>query len=96
MAAYAPHISKIWLALEMSNKLDCILCIIASRRLFGATEFERGVELMTKNEQELINIIRTSEDPQKAVMTAIDIICHYIKQPGSLREPSAADLQVSP
>lgn len=35
---------------------------------------------MTKNEQELIDIIRTSEDPQKAMVTAIDIICQYIAQ----------------
>lgn len=51
---------------------------------------------MTKNEKELINIIRTSEDPQQAVMTAIDIICQYIAQHGSLQEPPAADLQGSP
>jgi hypothetical protein len=50
---------------------------------------------MTKNEQELLNIIRSSEDPQQALMTAIDIICQYIKQHGSLPEPSAADPPVS-
>lgn len=33
---------------------------------------------MTKNEQELIEIIRTSGDPQQALLTAIDIICQYI------------------
>ena len=43
---------------------------------------ERGVELMTKNEQELINIIRTSENPQQAMVTAIDIITQYIKNSG--------------
>ena len=51
---------------------------------------------MTKNEQELINIIRTSEDKHTAMVTAIEIICHYIAQHGSLQEPLAADLQGSP
>ena len=35
---------------------------------------------MTQNEQELLDIIRTNDNPQKALMTAIDIICQYIKQ----------------
>ena len=51
---------------------------------------------MTKNEQELLNIIRSSEDKQKAMVTAIEIICRYIEQHGSLQEPPAADLQGSP
>ena len=51
---------------------------------------------MTKNEQELIDIIRTSEDPQKAMVTAIDIICRYIEQHGSSPELPAADLQGLP
>ena len=46
---------------------------------------------MTKNEQELINIIRTSDNPQQATMIAIDIICQYIKQHGSSPRPPAAD-----
>jgi hypothetical protein len=46
---------------------------------------------MTRNEQELIDMIRSSEHPQVALMTAIDIICQYIKLPGSSPEPSAAD-----
>lgn len=50
---------------------------------------------MTQNEQELLDIIRTNENPQKALMTAIDIICQYIKQPLSSPEPSAADRQES-
>ena len=59
-------------------------------------ECERGDELMTKNEQELLNIIRTSDDKHKAMVTAIEIICRYITQHGSLQEPPAADLQGSP
>ena len=41
---------------------------------------ERGDVLMTKNEQELLNIIRSSEDKHKAMVTAIEIICQYITQ----------------
>lgn len=50
---------------------------------------------MTRNEYELIYLIRTNENPQKALMTAIDIICQYIKQPLSLPGQSAADRQES-
>lgn len=50
---------------------------------------------MTKNEQELLDIIRTSEDPQKAMLTAIDIICQYITQHGSSQAQPAADQQES-
>ena len=50
---------------------------------------------MTKNEQELLDIIRTSEDPHKAMITAIQIICHYIEQHGSSPIPPAADPPVS-
>ena len=52
---------------------------------------ERGVELMTRNEYELMYLIRTNDNPQKAVMTAIDIICQYITQHGSSQAQLAAD-----
>ena len=35
---------------------------------------------MTKNDQELLDLIRNSDNPQQAMVTAIDIICQYIKQ----------------
>lgn len=50
---------------------------------------------MTKNEYELMYLIRTNDNPEKALMTAIDIICQYIKQPLSSPKPSAADRQES-
>ena len=50
---------------------------------------------MTKNEYELMYLIRTNDNPEKAVLTAIDIICQYIKQHGSLREQQAAGQQES-
>ena len=33
---------------------------------------------MTKHESELIKIIRESEDPGNAMVTAIEIICQFI------------------
>ena len=33
---------------------------------------------MTQNEQELLNIIRNNDNPQQAMITAIDIMCQYI------------------
>ena len=50
---------------------------------------------MTKNEYELMYLIRTNENPQMALLTAIDIICQYITQHGSSQEPPAADPPVS-
>ncbi len=50
---------------------------------------------MTRKEYELMYLIRTNDNPQKALLTAIDIICQYIKQPLSSPEPSAADQQES-
>ena len=50
---------------------------------------------MTRNEYELMYLIRTNENPQKALLTAIDIICQYITQHESSLEPSAADPPVS-
>lgn len=50
---------------------------------------------MTQNEQELLDIIRTNENPQKALMTAIDIICHYLELRESSPTQPAADLPES-
>ena len=50
---------------------------------------------MTRNEYELMYLIRTNDNPQQALMTALDIICQYIKQPLSLPKPAAVDPQES-
>jgi hypothetical protein len=50
---------------------------------------------MTRNEYELMYLIRTNENPQQALMTAIEIICQYIALPLSSPKPSAADPPVS-
>ena len=50
---------------------------------------------MTKNEYELMYLIRSNDNPQKAMITAIDIICQYIAQHGSSPRPPAAGQQES-
>lgn len=47
---------------------------------------------MTSNELELINIIRTSENPN-ALEIAVKVIIDYLTQHGSSEEPSSADQQ---
>ena len=42
------------------------------------TESRKGNGTMSENELELIKIIRESEDPAKAMVTAIEVICQYI------------------
>lgn len=51
---------------------------------------------MTKNEQELLDIIRSSDNRMQAMITAIEIIFQYIKQHESSPELPAADPPVSP
>ena len=46
---------------------------------------------MTENERELIEMIRGSEDPGKALTVAVEIILLYLEQHGSSREQDSAD-----
>jgi hypothetical protein len=46
---------------------------------------------MTNNERELIEMIRGSEDPGKALTVAVEIILLYLEQHGSLRGQEPAD-----
>lgn len=48
---------------------------------------------MTKNEIELFDIIRESEDPSRALMTATFIVLGYLKQLESSEERVADALQ---
>lgn len=48
---------------------------------------------MTSSEQELIQMIRSSADPGQALLTAVTVICDYLKQHESSAEQAAADLQ---
>lgn len=49
---------------------------------------------MTNNERELINIIRKSENPEQAVLTAVLIIGSVLEQSLSCQEPFADSQQV--
>ena len=44
---------------------------------------------MTNNEKELINIIREHENPEKALLTALDIVTTFLRLSVSYQEPFA-------
>jgi hypothetical protein len=48
---------------------------------------------MTENEIKLIEMVRNHNDPEKALITAVEIILRYLEQPESFEEPSSACLQ---
>ena len=48
---------------------------------------------MTDNELKLINMIRKSDNPDKAMVKAIITICWYLKQSQSFATPFVADSQ---
>jgi hypothetical protein len=48
---------------------------------------------MTENEKELIKIIRENDNPEIALVTAVETILLYLKQHGSSQEQAAADLR---
>jgi hypothetical protein len=48
---------------------------------------------MTKNERELIKLMRENDDPETALTTAVEIILTYLRQHGSCQEQVVADLQ---
>ena len=48
---------------------------------------------MTTNELELLGIIRNHENPQQAVIIAIDTITSFLKQLESSQAPKAVDRQ---
>ena len=49
---------------------------------------------MTKNEQELITLIRENDNPGHAMMTAATIILGYLKQHESSEAPTVVGLSV--
>lgn len=48
---------------------------------------------MTDNEKKLIEIIRENDNPEQALLTAIDIILLSLVQPESYPAPSSVSLQ---
>lgn len=47
---------------------------------------------MTRNELELLNMIRSHDNPEIALETALEIIISYLEQHESFEEPSVAYL----
>ena len=48
---------------------------------------------MTDNEMKLIKIIRENDNPELALVTAVETILLYLKQHGSSQEQVAVDLR---
>jgi hypothetical protein len=48
---------------------------------------------MTTKEKELIQLIRDSDDPEKAILTAVEIITEFLRQGESAQEHGPADLR---
>lgn len=48
---------------------------------------------MTRNEQELIEMVRNHKDPELALAAAVEIITDWLRQHGSSGAPSAGDPQ---
>ena len=55
----------------------------------------KGDHTVTANEMELIKIIRENDKPEKAAMTAIEIISEFLRQLGSSQGQAVADPPVS-
>lgn len=52
----------------------------------------KGVCIVSKNEMELIKLIRENDNPEQALMTATVIILGHLKQRGSSEEQAAVGL----
>lgn len=48
---------------------------------------------MTEREIRLVNLVNEHDNPEQAIMVAIQVICDYLKQSQSFVEPSPVDLQ---
>ena len=50
--------------------------------------------MLRKKEEELFDIIRENDNPEQAVLTAIEVILGYLRQPESFEAQAAAYLRV--
>lgn len=50
----------------------------------------KGETIMSETEQELITLIRENDNPEQALLVAIDVILSFLAQPESSPEPSVA------
>lgn len=51
-------------------------------------------KMLRENEEELLRIIRENDNPEQAVLTAIEVILGYLRQPESFEAQAAAYLRV--
>ena len=49
--------------------------------------------MLSGNEEELISVIRENDNPEQAVLTAIEVILGYLRQPESFEAQAAAYLR---
>ena len=52
-----------------------------------------GVVIMTDNERKLINLIRENDDPEQAIIMAVNIITSFLEQEKSFGVQAPAYLQ---
>ena len=63
--------------------------IIETEHMFRQVNYEEDFT-MTDNELELLYIIRTSENPEKALKTALDLMIDFLEKHEELRDTSYA------
>ena len=51
--------------------------------------------MQRQNEEELLNIIRENDNPEQAVLTAINVFAAFLEQLGANQGPQAACLRES-
>ena len=62
-------------------------------QMFAYRYHEGDKKMLRKNEEELFEIIRENDKPEQAVMTAIEVILEYLRQPESFEAQAAAYLR---
>ena len=77
----------------MSIILDLIFGILLSNKCSHNRD-AKGVCSMSKNDMELIRLIREHDEPEKALVIAIEVITLFLTQHESFEEPAAACPQV--
>ena len=71
--------------LSYEEKLLAIYRLLATADPYTVDEIyefirEQEEQIVEKNEQELINIIRSSKEPEKAILIATEIIINFLKR----------------
>lgn len=62
--------------------------------MFGETFVTKGMEPLSKNEIELLRMIRENDNPDNALLIATQVILEFLKQPESSEGQAAVCLPV--